>query len=65
MNNGVDVGKQSLETISVLTGNSIYWDEIKKANSEPALNHTQKLISRWKEMRPLLETYAYVRKLPD
>jgi hypothetical protein len=65
MNYGVDVLKQSLETISILTGNSIYRDEIKKAYSEPALYHLKRLDSRWKEMRPLLEPYVYVRKLPD
>ncbi|MBI5351834.1 MAG: hypothetical protein HZB50_04270 [Chloroflexi bacterium] len=65
MNHGVDVFMQSLETLSLLTGNSIYRDEIKKAYSEPALYHLQRLISRWKEIRPLLEPYAYVRKLPD
>jgi len=58
MNYGTDVLKQSLETISVLNGNSIYRDEIKKAYSEPALYHVQRLDSRWKEMRPLLERFA-------
>ena len=65
MNNGIDVLKQCLETISILTGNSIYREEIKKAFSEPALFHSQRLISKWKEMRSLLEPFAYVRNLPD
>ena len=65
MNLGADVIMQCLETLLVLTGNSIYREEIKKAVSEPALNHLNRLISRWKEMRPLLEPFAYVRKLPD
>ena len=65
MHQGADVLKQSLETLSELTGNSIYWEEIKKAVSEPALNHLQRLISRWKEMSPLLRLYADVKKLPD
>jgi hypothetical protein len=65
MHCGADVLKQSLETISVMKGNSIYREEIKKSVSEPALSHLQRLISRWKEMRTLLEPFAYVRKLPD
>jgi len=65
MHLGADVLNQSLETLSVLTGNSIYREEIKKACSEPALSHPQRLISRWKEMHLLLEADAYVRKLPD
>lgn len=62
---GTDALMHSLETISMLTGNSIYREEIKKAYSEPALHHLGKFISRWKEMRFLLEPYSYVRKLPD
>jgi len=65
MNLGVDVLKQSVDTISMLIGNPIYLEEVKKAFSEPVLYHIQRLDSRWKEMRPLLEPFAYVRKLPD
>ena len=65
MKNGVDALMLSLETLSVLTGKSMYREEFKKANSEPALYHLQRLISRWKEMRSLLEPYAYVKKLSD
>jgi hypothetical protein len=65
MHLGADVIKQCLETLSLLTGNSIYKEEIKKAISEPALDHLDKLIFRWKEMRSLLEPFANVRKLPD
>ncbi|NOT04326.1 MAG: hypothetical protein HOP27_06970 [Anaerolineales bacterium] len=65
MNDGSNALIQSVEALTLLTGNSIYRDEIKKACSESALSHPQRLISRWKEVRPLLEPYAYVRKLPD